>query len=202
MDNLDHLIPDQISQLMQLNKFDFKLNLTATPCNGRWPNVKVTINEEVVFDNIIVEQQLVSYNNEFDAIDNLEVSIEYYNKQDHDTIVDSTGQIIENQSVTIAELIVNEIDIVKTQNIYKLGMFYQKLSPAKQQYFIDHGIDVGPSHTLYLCENGVWRLTFQLPVMQQFVKHKARQAPSEHWPNPELLSEIYTLIQDIRRLTK
>ena len=202
MDNLDRLIPNQILNLMKLKRFDFELSLSATPCNDRWPMVKVTIDKEVVFDGTIVNHQWVSYRNEFDNISNLEVLIEYYNKQDYDTTVDSAGQIVENQSVTITELTINEIRLVKTQIIYKLGMFYQNLSTAKQQYFVDHGIDTGPSHTLCLYENGMWVLKFQLPVMQQFVKFKSSQAPSEQWPNPGLLSEIHTLIQDIRRLTE
>lgn len=202
MDNLDNLIPDQILNLMQLTKFDFELKLLATPCRGVWPKVKVTIDKDVVFNGVIVEQQQINYNNEFNNINYLDVSIEYYDKQDHDTTVDSNGQIIENQSVTISELTVNGINIVKTQIISRLGMFYQKLSTAKQQYFIDHGFDTGPSHTLHLSENGIWKLKFQIPVMSQFVKIKSSQAPSEQWPNPGLLSDIYTLIQDIRRLTK
>ena len=200
MNNLDHLIPDQITSLMQLKRFDFELNVSTTACDGRWPWVKVTIENEVVFDNCIIESQKISYSNEFD-VNELAVSIEYYNKQDNDTTVDSTGQIVENQSVTISNLTVNGIDIVKTQLIYRLGMFYQKLSTAKQKYYTDNGFDTGPSHTLFLCENGIWKLNFKLPVVQHLVKLKARQAPGTQWPNPELLSEIHTLIQDIRRLT-
>lgn len=202
MDNLDHLIPESIVQLMQLNRFDFVLDLMASPCNNRWPKVKVTIGTELVFDDYVIGSQQVKYNRNFNNINDLSVFIEYYNKQDDDTLLDASGQISENQSVIISGLIVNGIDLIKTQIIYNLGMFYQNLSAEKQQYYVDNGFNVGPSHTLHLCENGIWRLKFQFPVMQQFVKHKAVQLSSEQWPNPGLLSEIYTLIQDIRKLTK
>jgi hypothetical protein len=202
MYNLDHLIPLDILEMMQLDRFDFVLTLTSEPCNSRWPNAKVSVNNEVVFDGIIKEYQQINYNAKFDNINEVYVDIEYYNKQDNDTTVDANGSIIENKSITISELTVNDINLVKTRTIYNLGFFHQNLSPEKQQYFIDHGINFGPSHTLHLAENGVWKLKFQMPVMQEFVRHKASQAPSERWPNPKLLSEIYALIEDIRRLTK
>lgn len=202
MDDLDFLIPVTILHRMQLDQFDFVLNLSARSCNGCWPSVRVKVENKIVFDGTVIENQQVRYNSKVNNANEINVCISYYNKKDTDTIVDSTGQIIENQSLEITELTVNGIDLVKTQIIYNLGMFYQDLLPAKQQYFIDHGFDIGPSHTLLMCENGDWRLKFQVPIMQHFVRYKASQAPSERWPNPELLLEMYELIQDIRRLTK
>lgn len=199
MTSLDYLIPNSIIDQMQLSKFDFKLDLTSTPCHGRWPNVKVTVGNSVIFNDVIVGQQHIAHNMDI-VIDELAVQIEYYNKQDNDTLVSAQGEILENQSVTIASLCVNNIDIIKTQIIYNLGFFYQNLSLEKQKYFIDHGFNTGPSHTLYLCENGIWKLNFKFPVMYHFVKCKAFQAPTERWPDTEFLNEIYNLVQEIRIL--
>lgn len=198
MHNLDHLIPESVVRLMKLDQFEFSLVLLATPCQGRWPKVKIAVGQEIIFNDVIFKKEHISYKNTFNNIKELGVSIEYYDKQDNDTTVDTVGNIIENQSLTISELNVNGIDIVKTQIIYNLGKFYQNLSIKKQQYFLENGIDIGPSHTLCLFENGVWKLLFKFPIMCHFVKYKTHQAPSERWPNPVLLTQIYNLVEEIR----
>lgn len=199
MENLDYLIPESILEQMQLSKFNFDLELTSTSCNNRWPMVRVSIGNEVVFDNVVVNHQHIVYSTDTTA-NELNVQIEYYNKQDDDTTVSEDGRILENQSVTILSLRVNSIDLIKTQIIYNLGYFYQNLSPNKQKYFIEHGFSIEPSHTLHLGENGIWKLMFKFPIVYHFVKYKAFQAPYESWPDIKLLSEMYNLVQEIRIL--
>lgn len=200
MHNLDNLIPQSIIDLMQLSNFDFDLTLLSTPYNNKWPMAKVTIGDLVVFNGLVVDSQEIKYSSNFKNVESIDVFIEYYNKQDNDTLISDQGEIIENQSITISKLCVNNVDLITSQVIYNLGMFHQNLSPEKTQYFIEHNLDTGPNHTLYLCENGVWKLNFKFPVVYHFVKYKAFQARTEKWPNPTLMNEIYNLVQEIRVL--
>jgi len=143
------------------------LIVSGTDCQQRWPCAKVTVNQQIVYDGNVVDLKEISYRssakpNQKKCI----IDIEYYNKTDQDTIVDATGTIISNQSLTIKELWVNGVDIIKTKTIHQgIGCYTMSLTLDKKQYFIQHGIDLSPSTNTQMFENGVWHIELALPLL-------------------------------------
>ena len=130
--------------------------------------------------------------------DTVILKIEYLDKTSDHTVVDESGQIIENQSLNIDSLFINNVDVVKTQIIYKLGVYTRILSESTLQYFRDHGIDYGPSHSLTMTENGSWDINLTFPVTKQIIELTAIRKKHELWLDDDILSEINDTINQIR----
>ena len=128
------------------------------------------------------------------------LKIEYYGKNNEDTVTGADGNIIENQSLEIKKILVNGVDIVADNLYTRLGSYNMFLDDQKRQYYQAHGYSIGPSHSLHMFENGCWQLDFDMPILQNLVKLNTHQQAHEKWPDPELLLEIYSAINTIKGL--
>ena len=166
LSSLDFLIPESVNALAKFDDFEFKLKILSWPAAGRWPHVRVWVDAEVVWDNMVVEQAEISYAKKIKEFNTaVSLRIEYCDKKDdQDTIVDVSGQIIENQHIEIAQLFLNDVEVVAAGSIYQLGRYHMNLSEPKRQYFLEHGFSVEPSHSLSMFENGEWRLTIPTQI--------------------------------------
>lgn len=200
--NLDYLLDPDIIDYCQFDRFDLKLTLTATDADRRWPGIRIWVDGQVIADQQIADGIFeFEYAQKVDMnCNNKVLEIEYYGKTDQDTITDTTGNIVQNQSVTIERLLINDIDIIENDTMYQLGNYTAELSPEKRAYYIEHGYSVEPTHSLTMYENGRWRLTIPLPVLTAIVKLKAKQETHEKWPDPDLLNAIVDTVNNIRSL--
>lgn len=202
--NLDHLLDPEIIEYCRFDRFDLKLTLTATDADCRWPGIRIWNDGKIIADQSVTDGIFeFEYNEIVDmSRSNKVLEIEYYGKTDQDTITDSSGNIIQNQSLTIERLLINDIDIIENSTMYQLGNYTAELSPEKRAYYIEHGYSVEPTYSLNMFENGRWRLTIPLPILTTLVKLKAVQEAHEKWPDPELLNSIVTTVNNIRLLEK
>jgi hypothetical protein len=201
--DLDFLMPLEILDLCQFDRFDLDLELVGVSANGRNPSVKIWIDNQLVADQLIHSVTHFKFNKILDlTTDRINIRIEYYNKTDADTIVDSDGNITETQSLTLSRITINGVDIIKSNLIYRLGNYTMNLSPEKYKYYTNHGFNTGPTHSLGMYENGAWNLNMKIPILTNFVRLESFQELHEKWPNPELLMAIFNLISEIRTLEK
>jgi hypothetical protein len=202
MNQFDYLIPDHIVPKMNLDLVQIQVNLIATPANGHWPSAQILIDDLLIWTGNIIEKQCIDYVRNDIQGKNLSLKIEFLNKIPDHTKVDIDGKIIENTSITIDSLLVNQVDIVKCNLIYQLGNYQMSLDDEKQQYYIDHGFNVGPSHSLGMYENGIWLLNFDLPVLPNLCSLMTRHAQHEKWPDEYLMNTIYDGILKVENLLK
>jgi hypothetical protein len=165
--------------------------LSSTQASGKWPSVKVSINNDELFDGPVCQTQLIKYAGQ-SSVGQKEIifKIEYYNKSDSDTVVEN-GVIKENQSVLIDQLKINTVDVIKTGLIHKLGSYQMDLSQEKLKYFIKNNIDTSTSTNTHMYENGVWTINLELPILSFFTKKFDYQESWEKIDIVELTNKIY-----------
>lgn len=199
---LDYLLPDDIVEYCRFDRFDFMLRLAGTPAAGRWPEINIRLDGKIIASSRVKEQGFdFEYSEKLDmSLTHKILEIEYVGKTNDDTVVDSQGTILENQSLTIEELVVNGIDIIANNTMPELGNYTMNLDPGKLAYYQEHGYSIEPTTDLDMYENGVWRLILPIPIITHIAKIKNKLDPHEKWPDPDLLDDIITTIQDIRKL--
>ena len=120
--SLDFLIPDHILELCQLDKFDLSIHLVATAANNQYPLIRVKINDKIIFDEQC--RAVTEIHHLLTSKDPVQVTVEYYGRTDKDTVVDSEGNIVENQHLELTKIVVNDVDIVKNSIIlFSLAQF-------------------------------------------------------------------------------
>jgi len=200
--NLDYLIPTDIIDYCRFDRFDFSLKFSGTPAAGRWPELQILVDGQPVAtaqcDNTGFEFQ---YSEKLDmSLSHKVLEIKYVEKTNKDTVVDSQGNILENQSLSIKELLINGIDIIDNETMPLLGSYTMDLDPDKLAYYQQHGLSVEPTHSLDMYENGTWRLTLPIPITTSIAKLKNKDDPHEKWPDLNLLNDIVNTVKDIRIL--
>lgn len=199
--NLSRLIPKHIVDIIEHNQVDIKLVLDCHAFNCRWPKIKLQINEQFVYAGEVQNQ--FQFNHSFQISPDqktFSIKLIYHSKLDTDTKVDSQGKIVENQGIDIKNLVINGVDIVDSTTIHRVGQFTPSLSPKKLSFFKEHNIDTGPSTTLGLYENGVWDMTFKLPVLSHFseIQHHIEYNSNDSWR--DLVAEIYSRVLHCEKL--
>ena len=198
---LTNAVPKEVLDLCQLDKFDLQLHLKGSACQGRFPIVDVLVEDEVIFSGP-VENETISFSSKMTDCDNVKIDIRYKEKLPTDTEVDDQGNIIENQAVHIEEIVINNVNLIESEVIYQLGQYEMFLEPEKKEYYISHGFDIGPSHSLEMAENGVWSLTIPVPVLGGLCKLVTQTELLEEWDKYSLINRMYEKIKNIRRLEK
>lgn len=195
----DHL-PKHILSMVGFENFNLEITLQGYSCNDIFPMVEIFINKQLEFASRI-DHRTISLNKKFDAtIKQVTVDICYLGKTNADTRVDHLGQIIENQSLEITGLILNGVDIISTQAIYNLGNYVKHLSEEKKTYFLEHGIDIGPSHSLHMFENGIWNINLGFPILPELCKIMSVDEVHQKSSNYSQFDEMYQRIQHIKQL--
>lgn len=189
MYNLDYLLSTEIRKKLQRKTLNLILNLSSTDCSGRWPRCKVLINDETIFDNVVKRCTTILYNNEFADHEKLvTLSIYRYGKTSKDTKVDKNGNILENQMLQISSFMLNDIDIMKNNMIYR-GKFKMNLSDNVKQYFINNNINI-ENHDYHFYENGIWTLQIELPVLTCIINNVKRMETFEKISYDDIMVSI------------
>jgi len=200
MNQFDYLIPPHIIEKMALDCVDFELKLICAPARNIWPHVKVSINNDIIFDGIVEQQGTIKYSNKHEPGTVVRLHIEYLDKTDEHTVVDDQKQIVENQWVKIESLLANDVDLVSTNLIYNFGCYFLKLSDTKKQFFKQQGYETETSHSLQMFENGSWILDLKVPILPELIKLKAFYEKHENWPDDKFMTSMYNSIQAIEKL--
>jgi hypothetical protein len=110
------------------------------------------------------------------ATDN-DISLQYSGKTTSDTIVDSTGAILKDQSLKIDNLFVNDIKI-ELLAIKDHSKFVPEYTASRIKYAEEHDIDLPKEMSTYhMFDNGQWTFEFERPFFL--------------WYNDILMNQIY-----------
>ena len=194
-------VPKEVMDHCELDKFDLLLQLRGTACQSRFPMVDVLVDDSVIFSGT-VENETITFSTKVTDCDNIKIDIRYKEKLPKDTAVDSQGNITENQAVYLKEIVINNVKLIQSKVIYQLGQYEMFLEPEKKEYYIAHGFDIGPSHSLEMAENGVWSLTIPMPVLSGLCKLVSQKELLEEWDKYSLINRMYERINNIHRLEK
>jgi hypothetical protein len=199
--NLYHLIPKQILDFLNCRHIKLKLELLGTPAEDRYPHVRIIVDQQTIKETVVVGLQ--SYEYEFDIPDYQDyftLDIVYYNKKDNDTVV-VQGQIIENQNISLNHIFINEIDLVETGVIHQdIGDYTMQLTNEKYQYFLDNNININPTTSLSMYENGVWSIRIGMPVWSFLTKKQQNIEIAEQIDIQPILKEIYQTVLSCKKL--
>lgn len=201
---IDHLIPDEIIDACCLEQFDIELVVYGNDAGERYPQMRIWINDSLMWHGVVTKQQTINVKQSLDINQQqVQLRIEYHGKDDQTCVkVDEHGNIIENQFLSIKQLVINGIDLTSNQLIYNFGKYYMTLSPEKQKYFLEHNHDIHPNHSLSMFENGEWRLDFGIPVTRSIAKKVSPQKSQIKWPDNDLLIRIIAKCDRVEQLQK
>ena len=161
--NLLTLIPPQILIPLTSHTVDLEIHLVGKQAKSSWPSVKISIDQKEIYNGIVIEEQTISAKT--NTNEEFSIQIEYYGKKDFDTVSDDNGIIIENQSIEIKKIIVNNVDLIKTKLIYKnIGCYTMLLTPYKEQELKKYNQSTEPSTNLTMYENGIWKINLKQPL--------------------------------------
>jgi len=194
-------VPKEVMDHCELDKFDLQLQLKGTACQSRFPMVDVLVDDSVIFSGT-VDNETITFSTKVTDCDNVKIDIQYKGKLPTDTEVDSQGNITENQAVYLDKIVINNVNIIDSRVIYELGQYEMFLEPEKKEYYISHGIDVGPNHSLEMAENGVWSLTIPVPVLSGICNIVTKRQLLEEWNSSDGIKKMYKRIENIHRLEK
>jgi hypothetical protein len=197
---LDRLIPAHILEQCKLDRVEFEIELEGHAARDRWPEVELYFDNQLLIKDTVKESWKWSHNQGIDQGLDLFFQIRYSNKGANDTVVNDLGEIVENQGLVIKSLIVNGVNLVQSNLIYTLGQYHMDLDPFKREYFIAHGFDVGPTHSLRMFENGHWDLSFKTPINTQLCSLKSHMNEYDRPFEKDILQKLYDKFLGVREL--
>jgi hypothetical protein len=188
--------------VLHLDLIDVKILMQGHAAQGRWPYATVRVNDVVVYNNVVSGLQEVNYKTRAkQTTKSCIVNITYHSKLPNDTVVDSNGCIIENQSLEIVEMWFNGVDIVGTGLIHQdIGGYTMQLDHAKQQYFAEHGISTEPTTNNHMYENGTWKFELALPILSSLTAKHNFVEPWEDVDSAALVDQMFDLFTTCQRL--
>ena len=200
--DFSELVPGDIIEYCRLDRLDLDINLVGQSASGDAPRCRILIMNEVCYDGRVNGNVNLRFEKSVREIDQADIVIELYGKEDRHTITNEHGDILENQMLRIDSLVLNDIDLIRSNILWNVGNYTMDLNEQKKAYFIEHGYDVGPTHSLDMYENGKWIIKLETPITSGFCKIKGFQDPTEKWPDPELMEEMLARITNIRKMEK
>lgn len=198
------MIPQSIRACLELDLIDIKVVVQPFSARGRWPSINVCIDGTVAFDGTVDQQKTIGYQSAAQSQQKkCLIDITYYGKTDNDTVVDSQNSILENQSVELKELWINGVDIIKTGAIHQdIGSYTMNLDAKKREYFAEQGINLNPTTSTHMFENGVWHIELDLPLLSTLTAKHNFVEPCENVDFDSIVDEIFELLQRCERLEK
>lgn len=170
--NLDHLIPTEILELLQLDRFDIKISLKTHKCNSV---VSILVDNNLAFQGIVDQQ----YDFEFTST--------LAENQTSCNVQLLLAPSTERYQISVDSIVVNDVDIVK-HNIIRHVLHV----PSAEHY----------NGTLDSENNPLLSMTFEVPILSYFSELNANIEQSEKGPWDELIDEIYSRVLICMQLEK
>lgn len=164
-----------------MNKIE--LIFKATKCNG-WPKLKFYIDLDLIEDYTFTSDE-AKIEIPIDLIEGKHtLSVEFYGKTLHQTKVDSDNNIIQDQTV---ELIDIYVDNILLPNFYKwLGVY-------------EFDDQVHPQALLWGC-NGVWKWDMEIPLISWLLEKKIEHNEKYNKPDISYRESCMIAEQKIQKL--
>lgn len=198
--DLNSLLPLEIIECINESRFDIVVNFKGTKFKNKFPKIKIIFDNQVLDNITIVDSFQYKYSTKLEIGKNYNLEFDFYNRLDTDTILDSNGQIVEDLGVHLDSITINDIDIIKNKLIFNLGEFTPRLSSKKLQYYKENNIAISSRKSLHITENGIWKISFQAPILGYLNQFMTFFESHEFWPNDKLMQDIYATINNIRKM--
>lgn len=194
MYNFENLLHEEIKQKLSDKNITLGITLSAKDCEQRWPRCRISLDNEIIFDNFIVNEQRIKFHKNFtDDRSICVLKLEMYGKTNQDTKIDNIGNIVSNQMIQIEKLFLNEIDIIKNNLIYQ-GKFKMTLDTNKIKYFKENNISI-ENHDYHFYENGIWTLQIGLPVLTYIINNTKQSETFEKIPYDDIMMAIVNKLE-------
>jgi hypothetical protein len=187
MNNFNKLLPPKILDKLDCKNLTLDLLITGEDCQGRHPSCRVSINDNIIFDGYVIDQKIITFTGDIHN-PTANIKIEYYGKTSQDTRVDSVGNIIANQKISVSKFILNDIDIIKNNLIHQ-AEYIMTLDPNKEKYFKENNI-ANRNHNYHLYENGQWSLQIGIPVLTYIINNTKQIETFEKIPYNNIMQTI------------
>jgi len=137
---------------------EIKIDLSSDHWDERYPGAKVYIDQEVIFDELIVDATQIVWNGELHDGDH-KIIIEVYDKKSGDTVTDADGNIVKDVLVNVDNISIDDIDL-------------DILMWSKSTYYpTDKDSPESVTNCTNLGWNGQWELTFSSPLYLWFLEN-------------------------------
>lgn len=191
MDIKKKLLSNKLLDQLNDKSIQIQLEMSATPCQNKWPKCRIYLDDKLKFDNEIQESRVITIKeHSLDSI--VTFKIEFYGKTNRDTVVNSDGKILENTSLHIRKCKINGANIIDNGFIMS-GKYKMSLNDDKKQYYDDHGY-AQESNDYHFYENGSWSLDLAVPVLKGIIEKVRILETFESIPYQNTLEEIYKKI--------
>ena len=189
-------IIDSIAEIQELLKDDTQysiaLGLVGVPARGNYPKVKVLINNAEVWNGVVSNTSLSFTPTILENV--LNVKIEYFDKNDNDTIVEN-GVIVENQQLKIDYLDCNHVRIAG-QDIVDISLTNYNLTDSQKQAYTANNAHWENIKTNILYNNGVWEINLKKPMVATLIKQKQIIKNIFEIPHTDVLSKLQEYFKD------
>lgn len=150
---------------------NISLVLKSTNVNG-WPKIKINVDNDVIFDDQIIESQLVNfYVLATTQSHSHVVTIERYGKTEENCVIDLNNNVVSDQYVELAE--------VKVDGIVIPDMYIRNNSKFEFNQLTYEG------STTWM-PNGIWSWTFKSPIITHIldwkIYHEAKYTDDYKYP--------------------
>ena len=181
---------------LNLDRIDIRIVAQGFEIKSKWPTARITVDGNCVYDGPIDERKEVHYQSQaLPGQKSCVIDIEYYGKVDLDNELDADGNLVKTQSLSLKEIWINDVNIIKTGAIYQdVGYYRMHLTDAQIEYFKGKGKLLGDSLSIHMFENGVWHLDIELPLLSTLSK---KNAVVEKWEDVDIRPMLEELLQRI-----
>lgn len=148
---------------------NLKIKLKANFTKNKQPSVKISINELVLCNEVIVQHETEYFFDIQPKKKNL-LTIEHYNKQNSDTVVDHHGNIVEDLSIELVSIEIDNVKIFKTV-LYNMP-FYVNWPNNLIEDFKNKGENPPEyiTNNLYFGFNGTYKFDFSDNIVVEYYK--------------------------------
>lgn len=137
---------------------EIKINLSSNYWEDRYPGARVYVNEELIFDSLIKQPEEINWNGDLNEGDHT-ITIEMYNKNDGDTVLDDEGNFLKDVILNIDNISIDDIDL--EQLLHNNSVYYPKSEFAPE--VLEQCVNLG--------WNGRWELKFDVPTYLWFLEN-------------------------------
>lgn len=148
---------------------NLKIKLKANFTKNKHPSVKISVNDLILCDEVITQVEK-EYSFTIKPSKNNILSIEHYNKENSDTVVDQNGNIVKDLSIELISIEIDNIKILETV-LYNMP-FYVKWPDNLIKDFENRG-ESPPEYltnNLYFGFNGTYKFDFSDNIVVEYYK--------------------------------
>lgn len=148
---------------------NLKIKLKANFAKDKKPSIKISVNDAVLYNGFI-DCNEKEYSFDVEPMHQNQLTIEHYNKQNSDTVIDKNGNIVEDLSIELVSIEIDDVKILETV-LYNMP-FYVNWPDNLIEDFKNKG-ELVPEYitnNLYFGFNGIYKFDFSNNILVDYYK--------------------------------